>query len=96
MERCGAHPEEVNVEEEQSTQEEEPQGDLHPVTFFKLVLATSSRTRTKVPTYDGILNVKEFMSWINTLGKYFDYEEVNEEKKVKLIVTMMRVHSSIF
>ena len=96
MERCGAHPEEVNVEEEQSIEEEEPQGYLHPVTFFKLVLATSSRPRTKVPTYDGILNAKELMSWINTLGKYFDYEEVNEEKKVKLIVTMMRVHSSIF
>lgn len=46
--------------------------------------------------YDRNLNAKEFIDWINTLYKYFDYEEVDEAKKVKFTVTKLRGHASIW
>lgn len=46
--------------------------------------------------YDGNLNAKEMINWINTLDKYFNYEEVDEAKKVKFVVTKMRGHTSIW
>jgi hypothetical protein len=48
-----------------------------------------------VETYDGNLNAKELIDWINTLDKYFDYEEVEEVKNVKFAVTKLRGHASI-
>lgn len=40
--------------------------------------------------YDGSLHVEELINWINTLDKYFDYQEVDEVKKVKFAVTKLR------
>ena len=47
-------------------------------------------------TYDGILNAEELIECINTLNKYFDYDDVNEAKKVKFFLTRMREHASIW
>ena len=47
-------------------------------------------------TYDGSLNAEELIDWINTLDKYFDYEEVNEAKKVKFAMMKLRGHTSIW
>lgn len=93
MERWGNHPEETSDEEE-SAEESEPRGEVDPVRLLKMVVATSSRPRSEVSTYDGNLNVEELIDWINTLDKYFDYEEVNEAKKVKFGVTKLRGHAS--
>jgi hypothetical protein len=39
-----------------------------------------------VPMYEGNLNVEELMDWINAMDTNFDYEEVDEEKRVKCAV----------
>lgn len=44
--------------------------------------------------YVGNLDVEELIDWINTLDKYFDYEEVDEAKRVKMLVTKLRGHAS--
>ena len=56
----------------------------------------SSRPQSKVPMYDGNLNVEEPIDWINTLDKNFNYEEVGEAKKVKFAMTKLRGHASIW
>ena len=50
---------------------------------------------SEVPTYDGNLNEEELIDRINTLDKYFTYEEFNEANKVKFSVTNLRGHASI-
>jgi hypothetical protein len=47
-----------------------------------MVTRVGSRPKMEVPTYEGNLNVDELLDWINAMYKYFDYEEVEEEKKV--------------
>jgi len=42
----------------------------------------------EVPLYEGNLNVDEFMDMINTLDKYFEYENVPGEKKGKICCDM--------
>ena len=95
MERWGVHPEEMSDEEE-STDEAKPQENVDPVGLFRSVVATSSRTRSEVSTYDGSLNFEELIDWINNLDKYFSHEEVDEAKKVKFVVTKLRGHASIW
>ena len=63
--------------------------------LFKLVLETSSKPRLEVSTYDGNINEEELIKWINTLDKYFDYEEFDEVKKVNFAVMNLRGHASI-
>jgi len=43
----------------------------------------SGRPKVEIPLYDENLNVEELMGWINSLDKYFDYEEIDDKKKVK-------------
>ena len=95
-ERCGVHPEEVSDEEEESAKEEKTKGDVDLVRLFKLALGTSSITLLEVLTYDGNLNLEELIDRINTLDKYFNYEEVDEAKKVKFSMMKLRGHASIW
>ena len=50
----------------------------------------------KVSMYDGNLNAEELIDWINTLDKYFNYEEVDDSKKVKFSMMKLREHASIW
>ena len=67
-------------EEESYVKEEE---DPKEVKVLKMLMKASSRSRVEVPMYEGKLNVEELMDWINTLNKYFDFEEIEEKKKVR-------------
>ena len=36
-----------------------------------------------IPMYEGNLDVEEVLDWIRALDKYFDYEYIEEDRKVK-------------
>jgi hypothetical protein len=46
--------------------------------------------------YDGNLEVEELLDWFRDLDKYFDYEDIKEDKKVKHVVTRLKVHSTLW
>lgn len=96
MEKCGIPLREVSDKEKDFVEEEENQGDVDLIRIFKAVLAMSSKPRSEVPTYDGILNAEEIIGWINVLDKYFDYEEIAENKRVKFVVTKLNKHAFIY
>jgi hypothetical protein len=76
----GAEPEEEGVEEK----------------LIRAIMGVRSRPRMEVPLYEGNLNVDELMDWISTLDKYFEYENVPDEKKVKFVVTRMKGHALLW
>jgi len=41
------------------------------------------------------LNLEELIDWINGMEKFFDYEEIKDEKKVKFFVTKLKGHASL-
>ena len=45
--------------------------------------------------YEGKLNVAELMEWINSLNKYFDFEEIEDKNNVRYAVNRLKGHASI-
>jgi hypothetical protein len=55
-----------------------------------------AREKMEVPMYEGNLDVEELLDWISALDKYFDYEEIDDEKKVKHVVTRLKGHATLW
>jgi CRISPR/Cas system-associated endoribonuclease Cas2 len=46
--------------------------------------------------FEGKLQPDEFVDWLQTVERVFEYKEVPEEKKVKIIVVKLKKHASIW
>jgi hypothetical protein len=83
-------------------EEESPEGEAEPeeenveVILVRAIMGVSSRPKMEVPMYEGNLNVDELMDWISAMDKYFEYENVADEKKVKFVVTRMKGHALLW
>jgi len=65
--------------------------------FFQSVLKSTARPWNQlVPIYQGGLNPEELIDWINSMEKLFDYEETEDEKKVKFVVTKLKGHAVLW
>jgi hypothetical protein len=52
--------------------------------------------KMEIPMYEGNLDVEEILDWIRALYKYFDYEDVEEDKKFKHVVTRLKGHATLW
>jgi len=59
-------------------------------------MGISSRPRLYVPMYEGNLNLEELIDLISAMDKYFNYENVVEDKKVKFTVTRLKGHAALW
>ena len=41
--------------------------------------------KVEIPEFQGSLELKDFIDWLNTVERVFDYYEVMDEKKAKLV-----------
>jgi len=60
---------------------------------FKLLrsfLDSSSGPKSELSTYDGSLVVENLFDWISELDNCFEYEEMDDEKRVKFVVTSLK------
>eukprot|EP00253_Pinus_taeda_P007008 PITA_07008 len=65
--------------------------------FFQSALKSTARPWNQlVPIYQGGLNPEELIDWINSMEKFFDYEETEDEKKVKFAVTKLKGHAALW
>jgi len=78
-------PDEVNKEAKSQHSEFEdeelrrtPRREWRPPT-------NSNDFRVELPEFEGKLDPDEFLEWLHTVERIFDYKEVPEEKKVKLV-----------
>ena len=46
--------------------------------------------------YEGNLDSEELLDWIRSMDKYFDYEDVDEEKKVRHAITRLKGHATLW
>ena len=51
--------------------------------MLRAVVRLGARAKIEVPMYEGNLDVEEILEWIRSIDKHFDYEYVDEEKRVK-------------
>jgi hypothetical protein len=64
--------------------------------LLRVVFKLGTREKMEVSMYEGNLNVEEFLDWISSLDKYFDYKEIDDEKKVKHAVTRLKGHATLW
>ena len=56
----------------------------------------SNEFRVDIPEFEGKLDPEEFLDWLNTVERVFDYKEVPEDKKVKLVALKLRKYASLW
>ena len=64
--------------------------------YFRSILGATSRPRSELSTYDGSLIAEHLIEWISELDKYFEYDEVEEYKRVRLVVMRLKGHASLW
>jgi hypothetical protein len=60
------------------------------------VARMSARAKMDIPVYEGNLDVEELLDWIRALDTYFDYEDVEEDKKVKHAIMRLKGHATLW
>jgi hypothetical protein len=64
--------------------------------LFRVVARIGARVKMDIPVYEGNLDVEELLDWIRALDKYFNYEDVEEDKKVKHVITRLKGHATLW
>jgi hypothetical protein len=64
--------------------------------LIRVVARMGAREKMDIPVYEGNLDVEEILDWIRSLDTYFDYEYVEEDKKVKHVVTRLKGHAALW
>nr|XP_043611802.1 uncharacterized protein LOC122583465 [Erigeron canadensis] len=52
--------------------------------------------KVDIPEYDGKLDLDEFVEWLRTVERVFDYKQVTDENKVKIVALKLRNYASIW
>jgi hypothetical protein len=81
--------------------EAEPQGevaaeDAANERLIKAIARMSSKTKMDIPAYEGSLDAEELSDWIRALDTYFDYEDIEKDKKVRHAVTKLKGHAALW
>ena len=98
--RCGTGAGEFSdseVEEEAGHAEEEVMTeDASIERMIRAILRMSLKTKMDIPVYEGSLNAEELLDWIRALDTYFDYEDIEEDKKIRHAVTKLKGHPALW
>jgi hypothetical protein len=64
--------------------------------LLREVSRLGGRDKIEVLMYGVNLDVEELLDWIRSINKHFDYEEIDEEKKVKWAITRLKGHAMLW
>jgi hypothetical protein len=64
--------------------------------LLRVVARMGARVKMDIPIYEENLDVEKLLDWIRALDTYFDYEYVEEDKKVKHVVTRLKGHGTLW
>ena len=70
-------------EDEEQREEGTPLQETIELRYFRSILGATSRPRLDFPTYEGSLVMEHLINWISELDNYFEYDEVEEDKRVR-------------
>jgi hypothetical protein len=83
-------------EAEAVPQEEVTIEEASTVRLIKAIARMSSKTKMDIPAYEGSLDAEELLDWIRALDTYFNYEDIEEDKKVRHAVTKLKGHATLW
>jgi hypothetical protein len=77
-------------------EEKIPAEDAANECLIKAIARMSSKTKMDIPSYEGNLDAEELLDWIRALDTYFDYEDIEEDKKVRHAITRLKGHVALW
>jgi hypothetical protein len=70
--------------------------DVAKECLLRVVVKMGAREKMEIPMYEVNLDVEELLDWIREMDKYFNYEEVDDEKKVNHAITTLKGHATLW
>jgi len=64
--------------------------------LLRVAVKMGAREKIEVPMYEGKLEGEELLYWVRVMDKYFDYEEIDDAKKVKHVVIRLKGHVTLW
>jgi hypothetical protein len=64
--------------------------------LFRAITRIGAKEKMEIPMSEGNLDVEELLDWIRALDKYFNYEDVEEDKKVKHVITRLKGNETLW
>ena len=97
--RCTASEGDLSDSEGEAEAEREEEVVAEDASNERLIRAISrmgARAKMDIPVYEGNLDAEEILDWIRALDTYFDYEYVEEDKKIKHAITRLKGHAALW
>jgi hypothetical protein len=85
---------ESDVEDER--EEEVAAEDAANECLIKSIARMGAKMKMDIPFYEGNLDAEELLDWIRALDTYLDYEDVEEDKKVRHAVMRLKGHATLW
>jgi hypothetical protein len=83
---------EVEAEHKEEVVAEDASNEL----LIRAIARMGARAKMDILIYEGNLDAEEILDWIKALDTYFDYKYVEEDKKVKHVVTRLKGHAALW
>jgi len=85
-----------DAESEEIEVEEAAEEKVFEECLLRAVFKLGARENIEIPMYEGNLDAAELLDWIRSMDKYFDYEDVYEEKKVRHVLTRLKGNEALW
>lgn len=74
----------------------EPEEDQDKESLLRVFFRENSKPIVEVVPYDGKLDTNIVLDWIFDMEKFFEYENTLDNRKMKIAVTRMKGHASLW
>jgi hypothetical protein len=64
--------------------------------LIKVIARIGTKETMDIPVYEGNLDAEELLDSIRALDTYIDYEDIEEDKKVRHAVTRLKGHATLW
>jgi hypothetical protein len=64
--------------------------------LIRTISRLGARAKMDILFYEGNLDVEELLDWIRALDTYLDYEDVEDDKKVKHAIIRLKGHATLW
>jgi hypothetical protein len=86
----------INAKSEEVEFKEVARENVTKEILLRAIVILGARAKIEVPMYEGNLDAKELLDWVRSMEKYFDYEDIDEEKRVRHVVTRLKGHATLW
>jgi hypothetical protein len=83
---------EIEAEHEEEVTAEDAENER----LIRAIAKMGAREKMDILVYEVKLDAEELLDWIRALDTYFDYEDVEEDKKFKNDVTRLKGHATLW